>query len=1005
MSFPRSLLALSCAALLGCPEEKVVPPPPTPEFTRCDVDLAGSGFFSEVGKGASAAQVTEASQLIGGQMATGTVGDVILQNDRIRVVIEQPSRHIGVQPWGGNIIDAALQGSGGDQLGEAGLIYQFGRTTNGKHVEILNDGSQGGAAVVAVSGDDTLNDFIHIKAMIKKYVGESTGLVADPDTALPVRVTNYYVLSPGENRVRMLSAFCNDGNTRIATTVGDLFDSGGSTEFFNPRGCVNGMGTKGCDVDPTPWFGMQGEGVAYGYRSYSLADPRVTGPLDAVLTVHGVVATLAGGESINGLLSWLDAKSQKKGLFAIEAGGQKLFLRDFVVGRDLAEIHSGFLELDGTARARIAAKVERPDGTAAANARVAVIAEGSKRQVALMVTDENGAAHIDVEPGSYKLIAGRLDHAGEATETLSVPSTGEVSATLRLPEPRTLTVEVQDPSGAPIPGRVLLRCAGGICPPQHWHLRDVEQLPSEFFTFQFVPPSGTTTVSLPAGEYELLVTRGPEWSAHPENFPSGEPIDLRTADLTKSVTLARVVDSSGWASGDLHVHAIGSPDSSLANDRRVLSFIAEGVDVLVSTDHDYVTDFAPVIQSLDAQSHATSIIGVEVTPFDYGHYNAFPLTRAETPNGGAFDWAGGEGPSLRLNQLFPGLREQYPNTLIQVNHARGNESTFSVFKIDTLTGATHNDPANHRMEADPTATPTDTKLFDMNFDLLEVQNGLDPGTALLNDWMTFLSRGHVRTATSVSDSHGLYPFIGYSRTFVAVGEDDAPATMPHSNFVEGLRSGRAFGTNGPFVRLTAQKLDASSNPTGPVVQIGDTLSVNAGDFIRFSVDVQGPEWMQVDRIEFYTHADGREAWNGVGNTTWPDERRLAQIVLAPEDRVIEAIPGPGTFRRMHVQKTQDVQVDADGWFVVTVRGTSASRSLYPLVWEKLQCDGRCTAELDYPFAYTNPIFVDADGSGAYDRFPILSQRSLPLPPAPEYAPPGGLTLEQLRELIDEAKTH
>ncbi len=74
--------------------------------------------------------------------------------------------------------------------------------------------------------------------------------------------TTYYVLSPGESRVRVLTAFCNQGHDTIVTEMGDLIDQGGSIEFFNPTGCTNGLGSAGCLIDPATWFGFQGDGVA-----------------------------------------------------------------------------------------------------------------------------------------------------------------------------------------------------------------------------------------------------------------------------------------------------------------------------------------------------------------------------------------------------------------------------------------------------------------------------------------------------------------------------------------------------------------------------------------------------------------------------------------------------------------------------------------------------------------------------------------------------------------------
>ena len=62
-----------------------------------------------------------------------------------------------------------------------------------------------------------------------------------------------------------------------------------------------------------------------------------------------------------------------------------------------------------------------------------------------------------------------------------------------------------------------------------------------------------------------------------------------------SAVLARVIDTTGWMSADFHVHAVNSPDSIVDNAKRALTFAGDGLDVIVSTDHDVITDFAPII--------------------------------------------------------------------------------------------------------------------------------------------------------------------------------------------------------------------------------------------------------------------------------------------------------------------------------------------------------------------------------------------------------------------------
>ena len=39
--------------------------------------------------------------------------------------------------------------------------------------------------------------------------------------------------------------------------------------------------------------------------------------------------------------------------------------------------------------------------------------------------------------------------------------------------------------------------------------------------------------------------------------------------------------------------------------------VGEGVEVLVATDHNFITDYAPTIEQMGLQDWATSMIGLE----------------------------------------------------------------------------------------------------------------------------------------------------------------------------------------------------------------------------------------------------------------------------------------------------------------------------------------------------------------------------------------------------------
>jgi hypothetical protein len=561
-----------------------------------------------------------------------------------------------------------------------------------------------------------------------------------------------------------------------------------------------------------------------------------------------------------------------------------------------------------------------------------------------------------------------------------------------------------------MPGKVTVLCPGGRCPTptaSYGELFALETLPSNVAAVGFVPPQGTLAMKLPPGNYEIVVTRGPEFSAFPDTWPtSGKPVDLTSLDQTVVATLAHVVNTDGWIGADLHVHAANSVDSSVANEVRVMSFLAEGVDLLVSTDHDVLTDYAPVIASLGAQGFITSMVGSEVSTFDYGHFNAYPMLLRNEVHGGPFDWAGGaEGATLRPTQLFAGIREAHPGAIVQLNHGRDPQTgALTRLRVDTDTFATHADPRAMRMSPAPDATPSDTRLFDANFDAFEVANGLTASTALLNDWMTMLSTGRRRVATAVSDTHAAFSWVGgYSRTYVEVGAADRPGEFDPREFAASLRAMHAVGTNGPFMRLTARRSD------GVTAGIGETISVAPGDALKLIVDVQAPEWMQFDTLELYTHADGREALDGQSNTDWPESRVNQRISLGPADLQPEPLPDINgqPFRRVHVVQTFTVQPTEDTWYVVILRSVGAGATLYPLAYNRVTCVADlCTANAARPYAFTNPIFVDADGSGTYDRFPQKPRSSIRAPV--QSSPPGTLraaTPEELGSTIRRALEH
>jgi hypothetical protein len=982
-----------------------------PPSGRCEIDL--EPFVSGTGA-VSARRIESPSQLLAGPNAHGKVGDYLLSNEKIRVVVQAEGRAFGPLPYGGTIIDADLAGAGpgNDQFGEIGLLYNFGRTVKPDQYEVLSDGADGGAGVVAISGDDVANDYLSIR----NKLAESLGRVpyADPYVAMPLRITNYFVLNPGEQRVKMITAFCStEPRTYTALAVGDLTDPGYVLEFFNPRACTDGFGFGGVcfSLDQMTWYGYQGDGVAYGYSPWRAGSPLIPEGQNATLSVAGITGTIIGANGLLGLGSWVQESRDvpRDGELRIPPKGFSVIARDFWVAKDLGQI-SNLIEttrapLTNTALGTFTGTV-RKAGQPVEQARV--VFEGPNGR-AVFFTDASGQFSGTLPQRSYQVSAWKEGHAPSAKQALTLGITPS-TLSLALDPPRRLTVTVREANGGPMPAKVTVLCPNGPCPVPQKQLvlysdTTKDPIPDNIAFIGWVGPSGTASFELPAGQYLALVSRGPEYSVHPNTYPTspGEAIDLRTADATVSAVLARVLDTTGWMSADFHVHAVNSPDSIVDNARRALTFAGDGLDVIVSTDHDAITDFGPVIAQTGLSPFLASVIGEEVSPMEWGHYNLFPLPldANNRTNGGALDWAGGDGPTLSVAEIFAAGRRLGART-VQVNHARGSLGGFSALRVDTDTLATHVDPATLRMAPQPGATADDTKLLSDDFDAFEILNPGDDhfdatttlARAKFNDWFTLLSRGVLVAGTGVSDTHYALLATGW-RTWVDVGVDAAPLVNPVL-ISDRLNALRAITSNGPFVTVKAYRVDSGGAMVTAPVSIGGTVPPDPRD-LGVTVDVQVPEYLDVTKVELYLHVPGddgacpldpmsprarttRVSCNGVTNSNWPASGISAsQVVsLSAADRELVTTDGAQQFYRY--RKVVNFRLPApgtDNWLVAMVYG---SRSLAPVLYPYPG-----TGTTNAPFAFTNPILIDADGNG-YDHPPFMRVQGK-TQPAPEPVPP------------------
>jgi hypothetical protein len=423
--------------------------------------------------------------------------------------------------------------------------------------------------------------------------------------------------------------------------------------------------------------------------------------------------------------------------------------------------------------------------------------------------------------------------------------------------------------------------------------------------------TGLGSVPVPPGDYDLFITRGPEYEAV-QLHVSLTPGETERIDAE----LDRTVDTAGWLAADLHVHSKSSFDSRIPMERRVISMVTNGIELIVSTEHNNAVDFSPIIASLGYGSDLLgSVVGDEFN-FKNGHGGAYPVAfDANAPGGGVPQWTNdpcvpGVGVQCTLaGQMFDIMHMSIAgSTAVTINHAYWPGSDLGYFtNIPWGVGT-----------ANPPPMPLETAG---KFDALEVLNGyLTPSDriyALVADWMFLLSQGYRVTALGSSDTHKInWVRAGWPRSFLRL-PTDVPGDVSAAQLGDAVRLGRAVATTGPFAELL---VDGHG--------VGDTV-VPGGANVTVDIRVDAPDWMKIDTVRLYK--------NGQLAHEWP---------VAAGHRPV-------------FQTTIQEPVSGDGWLVLQADGAQPLPG--DVVGEIAHFNGNETR----PFVLTNPVYLDGNGDGQW----------------------------------------
>lgn len=789
-------------------------------------------------------------------LATWKAGDFVLANDRVALVIEDVGHSDLYDPWGGRPVGLARVEGGRlvqpNNFGEMFLLT--GRSTVvTESVTVVNDGSDGGPAIVRAKGK--LHPMPFLEALVAVVFPEP---FTDIDAAID------YSLAPGAEHVEITYRYASprDKAEDIGSVAHALMYTKRTPVFQPGLGFSDQIGGVPyialVDDTATSWAYIPGEGM-----------------LGSSLSVSGFLGAFSSG-------------------FTMPACGtlERLHAKIVIGGPGTDGIQAAAARVLGEPQRAITGSVKL-GATGVAGVHVHAVDATSTAYYSRTTTDATGAFTIHV-PAAANV---RLEAVspGEAIVT-AMPGTGAGPADIQLPARGAIHVTASDGAQL-VPARVQIVPAGAMLParaPEHYGEPDLAdgRLHVAFAV------TGDVTLPVPAGSWEVIVSRGYEYEIARSTV---------TVNANETVTFAASLDHSiptpTTQCGDFHIHTWRSNDSGDDGLAKLSQAVADGLELPIRSEHEYVADFKAEIATLSVQSFAASMGSIELTSMEFwGHMGVFPLepdpsqVNAGAPRWQTFPTADAlDTPFVTLSpvEVFENVRSRPESPVVIINHPRGGANYFDYVGFNPATGIADN-PGE----------------LDTKFTLVEVFNDsgwLANRNGVVSDWFGFLKAGRKVFAVGSSDSHALSRSpVGYPRTCIEVGTDD-PLQVTPAGVRDQLAAGHATISGGIYVT-------ARIGTAGP----GDTTT-GAGNPLQATVTIRAATWIDVDAIDVV-----------VDGTT------VDTIPIMPGD----ADPQDATIRW---QGTIPVQTAATGGFVVIAAyGDSPLEPVHPS---------------RIPFGVTNPIFV------------------------------------------------
>ncbi len=458
---------------------------------------------------------------------------------------------------------------------------------------------------------------------------------------------------------------------------------------------------------------------------------------------------------------------------------------------------------------------------------------------------------------------------------------------------RLLRVTVLDEFGKPTPSRLSVIGADkrAYAPDDAWmHAADGFTRGERPFEPHHFHARGTADVTVPLGKVEIEAMKGFEYLVDRGSVEvrAGQPAEY-TVRLRAKRLPAR--PDGRWVSGDLHIHM--NYAGTYRNTPKNLIAQAEAEDLnvvnsLIVNKEQRVPDISYFTGKLDAASTQTTLLwhGQEFHTSSQGHLALLHLQK----NILLPDYA--DYPQTAAASLVPSNA-----TVLDMAHAQGGVAGY-VHLFDEMPDPAKDEKLTHWL-------PADVALGKVDY--IEVL-GFADHRATASVWYRLLNAGFRIPAGGGTDAMANYAAlhgpVGLNRVFVRVPA--GPLIM--ETWLENLRKGRTFATNGPLVEFTLNGK-----------MIGDEVALPAGkNVVKFVATLRSI--VPVEHLEIVCNGS------------------VAKDIPLTGDRTVADARGT-------------IALEKSGWCVLRALNQNGTHPILDL----------------YPYATTSPIYITLGGAPARSR--------------------------------------